>query len=127
MRIEHTAMYFTDLERAKAFFEEYFGAAAGEPYRNERTGFSSYFLTFDGGERLEIMNRPDAADRDSSSPQNGYDHIAFSAGSRERVDELTERLKRDGYKVTSEPRVTGDGYYESCIIDFEGNKIEITV
>jgi len=126
MRIEHTAMYFNDLERAKSFFEEYFGAAAGELYRNERTGFSSYFLTFEGGERLEIMNRPDAA-ADSDSPKTGYDHIAFAAGSKESVDKLTERLKKDGYSVVSEPRVTGDGYYESCIIDFEGNKIEITV
>ncbi len=115
------------MERAKSFFKEYFGASAGELYRNERTGFSSYFLTFDGGGRLEIMNRSDAADRDSRSPKIGYDHIAFAAGSREMVDKLTERLKMDGYSVVSEPRVTGDGYYESCIIDFEGNKIEITV
>ncbi len=126
MRIEHTAVYFADLEGAKTFFEKYFGAAAGDLYRNERTGFSSYFLTFEGGERLEIMNRPETS-ADSCFRKNGYDHIAFAAGSREKVDELTERLKNDGYKVATEPRVTGDGYYESCIIDFEGNKIEITV
>ncbi len=126
MRIEHPAVYFADLEGAKTFFEKYFGAAAGDLYRNERTGFSSYFLTFEGGERLEIMNRPETS-ADSCFRKNGYDHIAFAAGSREKVDELTERLKNDGYKVATEPRVTGDGYYESCIIDFEGNKIEITV
>lgn len=126
MKIEHAAILYQDLEKAKSFFEDYFGAYAGKLYRNEKTGFSSYFLTFEDGCRLEIMNRPDA---EACTPKNalGFSHVAFSVGSREAVDRLTERLRNDGYSVTGEPRVTGDGYYESVIADTEGNTIEITV
>ncbi|MCM1330042.1 MAG: VOC family protein [Ruminococcus sp.] len=125
MKIEHIAILYQDLERAKRFFEDYFGAAAGKPYRNEKTGFSSYFLTFEDGCRLEIMNRPNVK---ASNEKDGFglSHIAFSAGGRQAVDELTERLRNGGYTVKGEPRVTGDGYYESVIADFEGNTIEIT-
>lgn len=125
MKIEHAAILYQDLEKAKRFFEDYFGASAGKLYRNEKTGFSSYFLTFEEGCRLEIMNRPDA----SGGGKNALSafHIAFSVGSREAVDELTERLRNDGYTVKGEPRVTGDGYYESAVADTEGNTVEITV
>lgn len=126
MKIEHIAIYYKDLEKAKNFFSEYFGASAGQLYRNEKTGFSSYFLTFEDGSRLEIMNRPDVCEKESR-PLGGLHHIAFSVGSREKVDELTNRMRRDGFSVTGEPRVTGDGYYESIISDHEGNLIEITV
>lgn len=126
MQIEHIAIYYKDLEKAKGFFSEYFGASAGQLYRNEKTGFSSYFLTFEDGSRLEIMNRPDVCEGENR-PIGGLHHIAFSVGSREKVDELTNRLRRDGFSVTGEPRVTGDGYYESIIADHEGNLIEITV
>ena len=73
------------------------------------------------------MNRPDAAENKKEPAQMGYIHVAFSVGSKERVDELTNRLKTDGYEVISGPRTTGDGYYESCVLDLEGNQIEITV
>lgn len=129
MKIEHTAIYCKDLEKTKSFFSEYFGASAGELYRNEKTGFSSYFLTFGNDEknsRLEIMNRPEVCGEENS-PLGGFHHIAFSVGNREDVDSLTERLRQDGYPVIGEPRVTGDGYYESVISDHEGNIIEITV
>lgn len=126
MKIEHIAIYYKDLEKAKSFFSEYFGASAGKLYSSEKTGFSSYFLTFEDGSRLEIMNRPDVCERENR-PIGGLHHIAFSVGSREKVDGLTDRLRRDGFSVTGEPRVTGDGYYESIISDHEGNLIEITV
>ena len=127
MKIEHIAMYVSDIEQAKDFFQHYFGAQPNDIYHNERTGFRSYFLTFDNGARLEIMNRPDCCNAQSALFSCGYAHLAFSAGSREKVDELTKRLSMDGYEVISGPRVTGDGYYESCILGFEGNIIEITV
>lgn len=127
MKIEHVALYVRDLEAAKTFFMTYFDASAGAIYHNRATGFRSYFLSFDGGARLELMNRPSLADDESASPKTGYAHLAFSVGSREAVDALTERLRRDGYALVSGPRVTGDGYYESCITDAEGNWIEITV
>ncbi len=127
MRIEHVAAYFADLERAKEFFVTYFGGVPNEMYHNERTGFRSYFLTFEDGARLEIMNKEALGERDEALVRPGLIHMAFSVGSRERVDELTGRLRGDGYQVVSGPRTTGDGYYESCVLDFEGNQIEITV
>ena len=126
MHIEHVALYVTDLEAAKAFFVRYFSAVPGARYHNSRTGFTSYFLTFPGGARLEIMTRSDLVDREKPPAASGYAHLAFSLGSRAAVDALTERLKADGYTVLSGPRVTGDGYYESCILDREGNQIELT-
>ncbi len=126
MKINHIAVYYKDLEKAKVFFSEYFGASAGQLYRNEKTGFSSYFLTFEGGSRLEIMNRPDVCEKENT-PLGGLHHIAISVGTKETVDSLTERLRHDGYTVIGEPRVTGDGYYESVISDTEGNLIELTV
>lgn len=125
MKIEYTALYVADLERARDFFVKYFGAVSGELYHNAKTNFKSYFLSLDGGARLEIMHRPDVTEK-NAEPGLGYAHIAFSVGSRENVKALTERLRADGFQITSEPRVTGDGYYESCIADSEGNLIEIT-
>lgn len=127
MRIEHVAMYVDDLERARNFFVRYFGAVSNDGYHNKRTDFRSYFLTFEDGARLEIMNRPGMEDPEKTRNRTGLVHVAFSAGSREKVDALTEKLQADGYAVLSGPRTTGDGYYESCISAFEGNQIEITV
>ena len=127
MKIEHIALYVQDLEGARNFFMKYFGARSNEGYHNTKTDFRSYFLTFDDGSRLEIMSRPELADSGGLHNRFGYAHIAFSTGSREQVDALTGRLASDGYPVLSGPRTTGDGYYESCILGFEGNLIEITV
>ncbi len=127
MRIEHVAMYVNDLERAKSFFERYLGASANEGYHNKTTDFRSYFLTFDDGARLEIMNRPGMDDPEKTLNRTGLIHIAFSVGCKEKVDELTRLLESDGYEVISGPRTTGDGYYESCVVSIEENQIEITV
>ena len=93
---------------------------------NPKTGLCSYFLSFEGGSRLEIMSRPDVIDNKKNLFQSGYIHLAFSVGGRERVDELTNVLQADGFTVVSGPRTTGDGYYESCIEGPERNLIEIT-
>ena len=127
MRIEHVAMYVKDLEAAKDFFVTYFHGEPNDGYLNRTTGFRSYFIRFDDGARLEIMSRPELSDAGNPSGLNGYAHMAFSVGSRERVDALTEELRSAGYEVLSGPRTTGDGYYESCIAAVEGNRIEITV
>ena len=127
MRIEHIALYVNDLENARNFFVTYFDAVSNEGYHNERTDFRSYFLTFANGARLEIMTKPDLTDSGDFLNRFGYAHIAFSTGSKEAVDALTQRLKQDGYPVISGPRITGDGYYESCVLGFEGNLIEVTV
>lgn len=127
MRIEHIAMYVNDLEKVRDFFLKYFGATSNEVYHNKTTDFRSYFLSFDDGARLEIMNKPGVVDACNQSSRTGYIHIAFSLGSKENVDKLTAEMKSDGYDVVSGPRTTGDGYYESCIVGIEGNLIEITV
>jgi lactoylglutathione lyase len=127
MKIEHIAMYINDLEKARSFFMQYLGARSNEGYHNPRTDFRSYFLSFDDGARLEIMNKPGMKDEEKAQARTGYIHIAFSLGNKERVDALTKKLREDGYEVISGPRTTGDGYYESCMIGIEGNQIELTV
>lgn len=127
MKIEHIALYVQDLEKAKDFFCQYFGARANGGYFNPRTDFRSYFLTFDDGARLELMTKPDLSDSGDLLNRFGYAHIAISVGSKDAVDALTARLRSDGFPVYSGPRSTGDGYYESCILDLEGNQIEITI
>lgn len=127
MKIEHIAMYVKDLEEAKKFFVKYLGAVSNDGYHNEKTGFRSYFLSFDDGARLEIMNKPEMIDNPKDLARTGFIHVAFSVGTKEKVDTLTSVLRADGYEVVSGPRTTGDGYYESCIIGIEGNQIEITV
>lgn len=126
MYIEHIAMYVSDLEKTRDFFVKYFDATSNEGYHNKKTNFRSYFLNFDDGARLEIMNKPQMEDDEKVLNRTGYIHIAFSLGSKKAVDELTEKMRKDGYSVVNGPRITGDGYYESCIIGIEGNQIEIT-
>lgn len=127
MKIEHIAMYVNELEDTKKFFEKYFNAKSNNGYHNPNTDFRSYFLTFEDGARLEIMKKPQMKDDEKALNRTGFIHIAFSVGSKEKVDSLTDILKNDGYKVISGPRTTGDGYYESCIVGIEGNQIEITI
>ena len=127
MFIDHVAIYVNDLEAAKDFFIKYFSAVSGEIYRNEKTGFSSYFLGFENGAKLEIMNRPEIEKTEKPLYKSGYAHLAFSLGSKNAVDELTEKLKTDGFEIISGPRTTGDGFYESAFIGIEGNIIELTV
>lgn len=127
MTIEHVAMYVNNLEKARDFFVTYLGGHANEGYHNAKTDFRSYFISFDGGARLELMTRPEMSDTHKDLSRIGYAHVAFRVGSKEQVDILTDRLKSSGYEVVSGPRTTGDGYYESCIIGIEGNQIEITI
>lgn len=129
MPIEHIALWTHDIERLKAFYEKYFQATAGRKYINPDRQFESYFLSFVAGARLEIMQMPSIPQsRDDTVTQfTGYIHIALSVGSVHQVDVRTTQLQNDGYRVVSAPRRTGDGYYESCVLDPDGNRIEITV
>lgn len=126
MAIEHIALYVNDLDAARYFFTTYLGGKSNDGYHNPRTDFRSYFICFDDGARLELMTKPGMVDQEKLLNRTGYAHIAFSVGSKERVDELTEELRQAGYEVVSGPRTTGDGYNESCIVAIEGNQIEIT-
>ena len=126
MKIEHVATYVNDLEAARDFFVKYLGGSSNDGYHNKNTGFRSYFISFEDGARLELMNKPELEDLEKSLNRTGYVHIAFSVGSKEKVDEITALLQQEGFEVVSGPRTTGDGYYESCIVAIEGNQIEIT-
>ena len=129
MKIEHVAIWSRDIERMKTFYVTYFGASPNVKYLNPDKGFESYFLSFDSGARLEIMQMrsiPESAN-DPIRQHIGLIHFAMSVGSREKVDALTATLKTDGYEVVDGPRSTGDGYYESVVLDPEGNRVEITV
>ncbi|ATA87502.1 glyoxalase [Capnocytophaga gingivalis] len=127
MKIDHIALYVKDLEESKSFYETYFGAKSNELYHNPKTGLHTYFLTFESGARLEIMWRPNLSERLDKVMNEGFIHFAFSVGSKEAVDALTQKIIDEGYICFSTPRTTGDGYYESVILDPDGNMIEITI
>jgi lactoylglutathione lyase len=129
--IEHVAIWTADLERLRAFYELHFGARSSARYSNPAKQFESYFLSFASGARLELMSRPSVAAPPSpatpAATPSGYAHLAISVGSRARVDELTAQLRGAGVPVLDGPRQTGDGYYESVVLDPDGNRIEIAV
>ena len=127
MKIEHIALYVQDLQGAAEFFRTYFGGETSALYHNPHSDFQSVFLRFEDGARLELMTKPGLSDSGNCLDRFGYAHIALSVGSMEAVDQLTAKLTQAGYHCISGPRTTGDGYYESCIVGFEGNLIEITV
>ena len=129
MRIEHVAIWTRDLERLKRFYTKYFNCIAGNKYRNESNDFESYFLSFDNGARLELMQMPSIPNNlnNTKIQYEGIIHIAISVGSKEKVVEITEMLRSDEYTIVSEPQTTGDGYFESCVLDSDGNRVEITV
>ena len=127
MKIEHIAIWTSDLEKMKDFYLHFFELESNEKYYNPKKEFSSYFLSFEEGARIELMHRPDISEfMDNMDAQLGLTHFAISVGSKEKVDAFTETIRKNGFKVIGEPRTTGDGYYESVIADPEGNLIEIT-
>ncbi len=126
MKIEHIAIYTRNLDAMRDFYQSYFGASSNDRYQSS-SGMQSYFLTFDDGARLELMWLPSLQDGAAGAGFTGFTHLAFSVGSRETVDALTDRLVQGGHRLVSAPRTTGDGYYESCIVDPDGNAIEITI
>ncbi len=125
MKINHVAIYVHNLEESRAFYEQWFGGISGKRYLNPKTNLQTYFLSFDDGARLELMTRPECTDAVNTAMTFGLTHLAFSAGSREMVDERTAQLAEAGFTILSMPRTTGDGYYESVILDPDGNQIEI--
>jgi lactoylglutathione lyase len=128
MKIEHIAIWVSDLELMRQFYKTYFGAASGEKYHNPIKNFTSYFLSFGTGCRLELMQKPEIAFVENRAMEYlGISHFAVSVGSKEQVNTLTEKLRMDGFTVVGNPRTTGDGYYESVVLDPEKNRIEITV
>jgi lactoylglutathione lyase len=129
MKIEHVALWTKNLEASKNFYVEFFGGNPSTKYVSQKKDFQSYFLTFQNDTRLEIMQIPSffLIELNNTLEQfYGYSHISFSVGSKANVDKLTEALRNQKFTVVSEARITGDGYYESCVLDPDNNRIEIT-
>lgn len=127
MKIEHIAIWTNKLEEMKQFYEEFFQGTSNNKYVNPTKNFEAYFIAFTDGARLELMKNLSINDKLQDQTHSGYTHVAFSVGSKEKVDELTNLLREKGYEVKSEPRTTGDGYYESCVLDPDGNNVELTI
>ena len=140
MKIEHVAIWVRDIDKVCEFYRKYFGGEVHPIYHNPAKQFTSRFITFDDGARLEVMHRPDIdVERNvgidkivshetlSDTQHLGFTHLSFSVGSKEEVDRLTQQMSSEGIPVVGQPRTTGDGYYESVVLDPEGNRIEITV
>jgi lactoylglutathione lyase len=127
-RIEHIAMWTADIERLAAFYARYLGAQVGDAYRNPAKGFESRFLSFESGPRLELMSttRLHPLTHEPGAQRMGLTHLAFCLGASGRVDELTQALRVAGFAVLEGPRRTGDGYYESVVLDPDGNRVELT-
>jgi len=129
MILEHVAIWADNLELLKDYYVKYFDGISNDKYRNEQKQFSSYFISFKSGARLEIMSRPDipANINDSVNAQYmGIIHLAFGVDTQQEVDEKMQQLLKDGYKILSGPRKTGDGYYEFETLDPENNRLEVT-
>ena len=135
MKIEHIAIWVKDINKICEFYRRYFGGVVQSLYHNPTKQFTSRFVTFEDGTRLEIMHRPDITvgtlNRDCmfhvEQEYLGYAHLSFTVGSKEKVDRLTQQMCCDGIQVVGQPRTTGDGYYESVVLDPEGNRVEITI
>ena len=140
MKIEHIAIWVRDIDKVCEFYRKYFGGEVHPIYHNPAKQFTSRFITFDDGARLEVMHRPDICIEQnvgidkivshetlSETQHLGFTHLSFSVGSKEEVDRLTQQMSSEGIPVVGQPRTTGDGYYESVVLDPEGNRIEITV
>ncbi|MEP6750905.1 MAG: VOC family protein [Bacteroidota bacterium] len=129
MKVEHLAVWTNQLDVMKAFYTAFFGARPNELYHNPQKQFSSYFLSFDDGARLELMQMPGIPinSNDTIRQSTGLIHFAICTGSKEEVDALTEKIRASGFTVLGEPRWTGDGYYESVILDPDNNRVEITI
>jgi len=127
MKIDHIAIWVNDLEIMKGFFIKYFNMDCSDKYENMKKGFSSYFLSFETGARIEIMHHDDISGKHADNVNKlGLAHFAISVENKEKVDQLTNQIRNDGFEITEEPRITGDGFYESVVLDPEGNLIEIT-
>jgi lactoylglutathione lyase len=128
VRIDHLALWTNDIHRSQDFYTKYFGAIPGSRYENVSKGFESMFLSFDGGTRIEIMRTTSLQllQAPPGAQRMGLTHFAISVGDEHRVDALTHRLREDGFQIVEGPRRTGDGYYESVVLDPDGNRVEIS-
>ncbi len=128
MKIHHFAIWCDDIEAMRIFYTQYFACESNTQYYNPTKKFTSYFLSFkDSDCKIELMNRPEITDEPLKRGfTKGIAHFDIEVGDEETVDSLTQQLRADGYTIASEPRRTGDGYYEAAVLDPEGNYVEIS-
>lgn len=128
MRIHHLAIWCDDIELMRTFYTNYFDCKSNPLYHNPTKKYTSYFLSFtDGDCQIELMNRPDITEEPTKRGfMKGMAHFDIEVGDENTVNALTEQLRADGYTIASEPRKTGDGYYEAGILDPEGNYVELS-
>lgn len=132
MKLEHIAIWTRNIEGMKDFYIRYFGAASNEKYvstHDFNEHFESYFLSFDGDCRLELMQmgRIPVGDSAGGNETIGLTHFSFSMNSNDELDALAQRLEKDGCTLIGKPRMTGDGFYEACVLDPDGNRVEFAV
>jgi len=125
MKIHHMAAYVLDVEISRAFYEKYFNTTASNLYYNPKKELKIYYLYFEDGGIFEIMSKPGVSPINVSTEHIGYTHLSLSVSTRELVDQITDRLRNDGFTIFGEPRINGAGMYESCVSDPDGNRIEI--
>lgn len=129
MTLEHVAIWTENLEIMREYYRKYFGGISNNLYINPKTGFRSYFLSFQSGARLELMERsgiPENLNDRKEKQHLGLIHMAFGASSKEEVEQKATVLQSAGFEILRGPRTTGDGYYEFETLDPEGNRIEVT-
>jgi len=125
MNIAHIAIWTKDIESMKDFYTRYFKGVSNEKYTNPIKGFESYFISFESGAQLELMRKESVDTSLETEERLGITHIAFKLGSKDAVLSLTEKLRSDGFSIVGEPRTSGDGYFESVVLDVEENRIEL--
>jgi lactoylglutathione lyase len=129
MFIDHVAIWTTQLERLKDFYVKYFNGKSNEKYSNKERHFESYFVTFDSGTRLELMQMsgiPPNLNDTIGKQYQGIIHLSFGMENMDMVNEKLNELTKDGFKILKGPRKTGDGYYEFETLDPDNNRIEVS-
>ena len=127
MKMDHIGIWVRDLDKMIKFYRDYFNVSAGNKYHNPVKKFTSCFVEFPSGGRIELMNNPDiTAVIRRNGQHTGYIHIAINVGSEAEVDRLAGKFRNDHFEIPDGPRRTGDGYYECVVLDPEGNRIELT-
>ena len=124
MKLHHIAIWTFRLEELKEFYVRFLGGKSNEKYVNPKKGFESYFISFGEGPSLELMSRPDVQNTVVEENRVGLTHLAFTFPGQEEVLRFTEEMRSEGYTIAGEPRTSGDGYFESVILDPDGNRIE---
>ena len=124
MKLHHIAIWTFRLEELKDFYVRFLGGTSNEKYINPKKGFESYFISFDEGPTLELMSRADVQNTPIEENRRGLTHLAFTFPSKEEILRFTEEMRSEGYTIAGEPRTSGDGYFESVVLDPDGNRLE---